>query len=247
MREGQKTPGKGHPKPQPEGSFGPKFQVVLGISLTAIAGYVDAIGFLALGGLFASFMSGASISLGIAMSGGQWDALFEAANLICVFLAGAIGATVLTGLTGILAMPLVLFVEGVLLIAAVLMTLEGWGAYAAILPVVAAMGVQNTIVRPVNGVRLGVTFMTGTLVNLGEGIGRAILGKGRPRSWYPHLLLWLSFSAGAAVGAWFYAKHGFLAVSGPAVVVTVLAMGVLTTVLIRRWRRVRRVTKRLAR
>lgn len=247
MRAVSKTPEKGHAKPQPEGKFGPKFQVALGISLTAIAGYVDAIGFLALGGLFASFMSGASISLGIAMSGGQWGMLFEAANLICVFLVGAIGATVLTGLTGIVGMPLALLVEGVLLIAAVLMTLEGWGPYAAILPVVAAMGVQNTIVRPVNGVRLGVTFMTGTLVNLGEGIGRAILGRGRPRSWYPHFLLWLSFSIGAAVGAWFYASYGFLAVSGPAVVVTLLAIVVLAIVLFRRWRRVRRVTRRMAR
>lgn len=247
MRAGSKTPEQGYAKPHPEGKFGPKFQVALGISLTAIAGYVDAIGFLALGGLFASFMSGASISLGIAMSGGQWGMLLEAANLICVFLAGAIGATVLTGLTGIVGMPLALLIEGVLLIAAVLMTLEGWGPYAAILPVVAAMGVQNTIVRPVNGVRLGVTFMTGTLVNLGEGIGRAILGRGRPRSWYPHLLLWLSFSIGAAVGAWFYASYGFLAVSGPAVVVTLLAIVVLAIVLFRRWRRVRRVTRRMAR
>lgn len=247
MKEGLQTPGNGHAKHQPEGTFGPKFQVALGISLTAIAGYVDAIGFLALGGLFASFMSGASISLGISVSGGQWGALFEAANLICVFLVGAIGATVLAGLAGILGMPLVLLVEGVLLIAAVLMTLEGWGPYPAILPVVAAMGVQNTIVRPVNGVRLGVTFMTGTLVALGEGIGRAILRRGRPRSWYPHLLLWLSFSIGAAVGAGFYATFGFLAVSGPAVAVTVLALIVMAVVLVRRWRRVRRVAKRTAR
>ena len=35
------------------------------------------------------------------------------------------------------------------------------------LPVVAAMGVQNTALRPMNGVRLGVTFMTGTLVSVG--------------------------------------------------------------------------------
>lgn len=108
MKEGLKTRTKVYSKPQPEGTFGPKFQVALGISLTAIAGYVDAIGFLALGGLFASFMSGASISLGISMSGGEWGALFEAANLICVFLTGAIGATVLAGLTGILGMPLTL-------------------------------------------------------------------------------------------------------------------------------------------
>jgi hypothetical protein len=33
-----------------------RMRVALGLSLTAVAGYVDAIGYLALGGLFASFM-----------------------------------------------------------------------------------------------------------------------------------------------------------------------------------------------
>jgi hypothetical protein len=43
--------------------IGPHAQVSFGMLLTAIAGYVDAIGYIELGGLFASFMSGATISL----------------------------------------------------------------------------------------------------------------------------------------------------------------------------------------
>lgn len=39
------------------------------------------------------------------------------------------------------------------------------------LPVVAAMRVQYTALRPMNGVRLGVTFVTGTLVSVGQGVG----------------------------------------------------------------------------
>ena len=40
-------------------------QVGVGVSLTAVAGFVDAVGYIELGGFFASFMSGASISLGV--------------------------------------------------------------------------------------------------------------------------------------------------------------------------------------
>jgi uncharacterized membrane protein YoaK (UPF0700 family) len=39
-------------------------QIGVGVLLIAVAGCVDAIGYVALGGFFASFMSGASVSLG---------------------------------------------------------------------------------------------------------------------------------------------------------------------------------------
>ena len=57
---------------QAMGRVSTRTQIGLGVLLTAVAGSVDAIGYLALGGFFASFMSGASISLGIAISESQW-------------------------------------------------------------------------------------------------------------------------------------------------------------------------------
>jgi uncharacterized membrane protein YoaK (UPF0700 family) len=132
-------------------------------------------------------------------------------------------ATILADVTGIWALPAVLLLEGSLLAGAAVLAGTGWGAAIAILPVVAAMGVQNTILRPVNGVRLGVTFMTGTLVSLGQGLGRALLGRGGLRGWSPHALLWCAFSAGAAVGAFLYNAFGFMAVSGPAALIAAIA------------------------
>src|SRR5690606_18510047 len=98
----------------------------------------------------------------------------------------------------------------------------GWPASASIIPVVAAMGFQNTALRPVNGVRLGATFMTGTLVSLGQGIGRALLGRNKS-SWLSHALLWFAFCVGAAAGASLYAVFGFAAVLGPAALVAATA------------------------
>ena len=95
------------------------------------------------------------------------------------------------------------------------------------------MGVQNTALRPLGGVRLGATFMTGTLVSFGEGLGRALLGRGRRWRWSAHGFLWCAFSAGAATGAAAHAAFGFMALSGPAAVVAVAA-AVCTGILITR-------------
>jgi uncharacterized membrane protein YoaK (UPF0700 family) len=86
------------------------------------------------------------------------------------------------------------------------------------------MGVQNTALLPINDVRLGMTFMTGTLVSLGHGVGRALLGRNRPCNWYPHALLWFAFCAGAAAGASVYTVFGFIAVSGPAALIAATAV-----------------------
>jgi uncharacterized membrane protein YoaK (UPF0700 family) len=212
-------------------------KIGLGVLLTAIAGCVDAVGYLALGGFFASFMSGASISLGVAMGEGHWDAVCDEILLIAAFLASATAATVVAGVTGAWALPTVLLLEGGLLAGAVLLAGTGWPASVSIFPVVAAMGVQNTALRPADGMRLGVTFMTGTLVSLGQGLGGALLRRRRPWNWSPHALLWCAFVAGAAVGASHYAAFGFMAVSAPAALVA--AMAVLVSVMVLFERRTR--------
>lgn len=234
---------KGNPRSGSRTLFGPRVQLGLGASLTAIAGCVDAIGYLALGGLFASFMSGASISLGVAMTEGHWGNVFEGAALISVFLAGTIGATILSGLTGLWALPITLLVEGGFLAGAAVMAWTGWDASISILPVVTAMGVQNTILRPLDGVRLGVTFMTGTLVGLGEGLGRALLGRGSVRNWYPQAMLWSAFCAGAALGALLYGTFGFRAVSAPAAMIVGIAGIVLAATLFKWLRRTLRMRR----
>lgn len=212
------------PRIAAQAGIGPSVQFGLGVLLVAIAGYVDAIGYIALGGFFASFMSGASISLGVGMSDGHWSAVYEAVLLIAAFLAVAIVGTVMVEITGVWALPAVLVLEGGLLAGAAVLAGTGWSASVSIFPVVTAMGVQNTALRPVDGMRLGVTFMTGTLVSLGQGVGWALLGRNRLWSWSPHALLWVAFCGGAAAGASLYAVFGFVAVSGPAALVVATAV-----------------------
>lgn len=51
----------------------PPVRLLSGLVLTAIAGFIDALAFIELGGYFASFMSGNTTQLGLAMglTGGQ--------------------------------------------------------------------------------------------------------------------------------------------------------------------------------
>ena len=188
--------------------------------LTAVAGFVDAVGFIELGGFFASFMSGASISLGVSASGTEWVAMYHAAVLIAVFVI------VISGVMRPLGVAAAILLEAACLTGAILMIESGWSSSDSVVPVVAAMGIQNTALRPISGIRLGVTFMTGTLVSLSQALGRLLIGRARSWSWAPHALIWFLFVAGAAAGAVLHRKYGFIAIAVPTLVVW--ALGALT-------------------
>ena len=116
--------------------------IALACALSALAGYVDAIGFLHLGGLFVSFMSGNSTRLGVSLADGQWETAAGAFGLIVLFVAGAAGGSLLVLGRGLHRQPWVLFAEALLLAIAAL-------AYAlrqptvAIAAIVLAMGLEN--------------------------------------------------------------------------------------------------------
>jgi hypothetical protein len=66
-----------------------KREIGLAICSSALAGYVDAIGFLSLGGFFVSFMSGNSTRLAVGIAGFSHDAIV-AGQLIGSFVIGAV-------------------------------------------------------------------------------------------------------------------------------------------------------------
>jgi uncharacterized membrane protein YoaK (UPF0700 family) len=63
-----------------------------------------------------------------------------------------------------------------------------------------AMGAANNVFQRDGEVSVGVTYVTGTLVKIGQNLAIAITGG--PRfGWLPHLLLWLGLVGGAVAGA----------------------------------------------
>ena len=172
--------------------------IALAVGSSALAGYVDAIGFLSLGGFFVSFMSGNSTRLAVGIAGVPAEALI-AGRLILSFLAGVIAGSLIGRLAGEHRKPLVLAAVAAMLAAGAV--IAGLGAPdLAVLFVAAAMGAENTTFERDGEVSIGLTYMTGTLVKLGQRIAGALMGGPR-LAWLPYALLWLGLVSGAVAGA----------------------------------------------
>src|SRR6202051_4166831 len=94
--------------------------ILLACALSALAGYVDAIGFLHLGGLYVSFMSGNSTRMGVSLAEGQWSSAAESLGLIVLFVIGAACGSLIVLGHGVNRQPWVLLAEAALLAAAAL-------------------------------------------------------------------------------------------------------------------------------
>lgn len=173
--------------------------IALACALAALAGYVDGIGYLYLGGLFVSFMSGNSTRMGVNLAQGQWMNAAEAFGVIVLFVIGAAGGSLMVLGKGVHRQPWVLLVEGLLLIAAGLADLFGM-PNAAIAAIVLAMGLENAVFQIEGGGGLGVTYVTGALVKVGQLAAAALTGGAR-WGWVSNLLLWAALVAGSMCGA----------------------------------------------
>lgn len=171
----------------------------LAIGLAGIAGYLDAIGFLGLGGFFVSFMSGNSTRLGVDSSGAMAFPALLALSLIALFVVGVMLGQVVRQLGGQRPSSAVLCFVLLLLLTAAL-TAELHRSASAILVTAIAMGASNNAFTRNNEVSVGVTYMTGTLVRFGQGLAARLLGD-RNRCWLPYFLLWAGLAAGAMLGA----------------------------------------------
>ena len=92
--------------------------VALACALSALAGYVDGIGFIHLGGLFVSFMSGNSTRMGVSLADGQGFEAAKALSLIALFVIGAAAGSVIVLGRGAHRQPWLLLAEALLLAAA---------------------------------------------------------------------------------------------------------------------------------
>jgi uncharacterized membrane protein YoaK (UPF0700 family) len=179
--------------------------LLLGASLALLAGYVDALGYLTLKGFFVSFMSGNSTRLSVGLASGDLAAIATASGLILLFVLGVIAGTRT-------ATPAACESDrhprNVLWLVAALLALAAFAATlgrarCAIGLATLALGAENNVVQKAGSTTIGVTYMTGTLVKMGQALGAAFRG-GAAWDWLPYALLWISLVAGAVAGAMFY-------------------------------------------
>ena len=201
----------------------------VGLALVAgiafLAGMTDAIGLITVGD-FVSFMSGNTTRASVALADGDLArAGLLGAGLLAFVAGNAAGAVVALrfGTTAVL-----LFVSALLAAAALLADLET----ARFLLMVLAMGSVNAAVEQVEGLPVGLTYVTGALSRFGRGIGRAIMGRSHG-PFGAQIVPWAGMFAGAVAGAALAQTVPPAALWAPVLVAALLALAV--TRIPRRW------------
>lgn len=195
--------------------------------LSALAGYIDAVGYMSLGGFFVSFMSGNTTRLGVGIAQHGRDAAM-AAGLIIIFVAGVVIASLLGAHAGNRRRTAVLSSLTILILLAAICGTAGHLLAAGFLTAL-AMGTENAVFERDGEVTIGLTYMTGTLVKAGQRIATALRG-GNPLGWVPFAILWAALAAGAVTGALAWSAIGIHALwlAGAGAAVLVIAAHILS-------------------
>jgi uncharacterized membrane protein YoaK (UPF0700 family) len=213
------------------------------VILSAVAGYVDTAGYVALYGLFTAHVTGNLVTAGAAIARRASEGVAARLAMIPIFMI-AVAVTTLAAralrsrgrdpLVPLLAtMTLALAVFGWLGVALqasvtgpdapVIVAIGGAG--------VAALGIQNALMREALATMSPTTVMTGNLTQLtidlvalasrGGGAAARDAARARAGKFAPPLV---AFVAGAAFGAWATGAFGLASIAAPTVAVAGLAL-----------------------
>lgn len=178
---------------------------LIAVGLAALAGLTDAIGFRHFSGYFVSFMSGNSTRLAVDVAAARSEA-WTAAGLIAGFLSGVIVGSVLAVRAERRRKRAVLLLAAAMLTTAAATGGEPRWLLAALMT--SAMGSLNCVFLRDGEVAVGLTYMTGTLVRMGQAIGASLAGERALGRAALNAMLWLGFSGGALIGASLYGASG---------------------------------------
>ena len=201
------------------------WHIGFGLILTALAGFVDALGFIRLGGLYTSLMSGNTTQLAVAMGHGEPHVAILPGLLIGVFLLGSVIGGALSALTPARwGTPVILAFESVAVGTAFVVAGAHPHIGVASLFLALAMGAQNAVLAQVQGFRAGTTFVTGALFAFGQKFALALAGRGARFGWVGDGAVWFALLAGAVAGTMAHGHLGIGALAIPAVAAGILAV-----------------------
>ncbi|MGZ8177561.1 YoaK family protein [Williamsia sp. SKLECPSW1] len=179
-------------------------ELLLATALSALGGFVDAVGYILLGGYFLSFMSGNTTRLAVGVTQPSGAVVVQTGTLLAAFFAGVLVGAATVRLVP--ARPAVLVVVTAALGCGALVVQWGFRP-AGVAIVAAAMGAMNSVFQRDGEVAVGLTYMTGTLVKAGQRLVDAL--SGGPRwLWLRYLSMWAALAGGAVTGAFAYRGMG---------------------------------------
>lgn len=202
--------------------------LMLVASLSVLAGMTDAIGFMASGD-FVSFMSGNTTRLAVAIGAGDLSLTARLLLLVATFVIGNALGVIVSRFSKRHALPLLLCIAALLCFAALWPPTD---TLPALLAAIVAMGMLNAAVEEVNGLPVGLTYVTGALSRFGRGLGRWVMGE-RRNGWRVQLIPWAGMFVGAVIGALLEQQMGLRALWVSAALAG--ALGLVSLKIPRRW------------
>lgn len=196
----------------------------LGIALTAGAGAINAVSFSRLGAVYASFMSGNTVQVGLHGAHADGAAIGYFLVLVGMFMAGGFAGAIAVARAGPWHLPLILLAEAAAVAGALWLDLRHGNALASTAPLALAMGAQNHLVVLMRGANPATTFVTGTAFRFSDALAQRVLGRDPHGAWKLHLLVWLSFAVGAALGTLSHLHLADLALAPVAALFAALAL-----------------------
>ncbi len=205
--------------------------IALVAAISFIAGMTDAIG-LTMSGDFVSFMTGNTTRAALSLQSGDYTHAATLFAAIFAFVAGNAGGIVIAHRSYRRIFNVLCAVGALLGLAALLQATDMSIIQFCI--VVFAMGMINAAVEHIEGLPIGLTYVTGALSRFGRGIGRFMLGE-RKIDWTIQIVPWLGMITGAVCGA--IVARSYPAVALAAVSAAVFAVAAATGFMPRSLRR----------
>ncbi|CAN7789866.1 DUF1275 family protein [Caballeronia sp. LjRoot34] len=179
------------------------------VVLAAVAGYVEVIGFMDVGGIYPGIMTGNTVQLGMTFAKAQWARFGLIAFAVGLFFVGGIISSLIK--RHLRRPPLELLVMAGILSVASVVRLHASVRIPVELPLLAlAMAMQGETIATFGGVSLQTIVVTNNMVKFSDAlVGRYLPGPAGQQSLkVPELkevlmpgLAWLSYSVGAGAGA----------------------------------------------
>lgn len=195
-------------------------------TLNFVAGWVDAVGCLALVGsvrAFPSFMSGNSTKVVTDLVSGKGALAGLVAGVVLVFVLGTIVSRLINDGTRLRETAALAAVAGALWLAGLGVALR-WEDYVLLLLLAFGMGMINRALQGKNGFTVH-TFVSGVVVTIGSDIADAISGRGEWKQALLPLNIWGAILLGAFVGSILTLKVALvIALLTPAALVSLLAL-----------------------
>ena len=142
----------------------------IAVALAAVAGFVDAVGFITLHGLFIAHMSGNSVKFGVRVGQGDFSAAAPVGIAVALFVGGVAIGTVAAELAARTrarsVAAVVLGLQTTLIVAFMLYGSSARGFYVLSALGILSMGMQTAALRQLAGQVISTTYVTGVITSL---------------------------------------------------------------------------------